>query len=279
MKPSEALTEVIKRTLRTRGLSYARLADQIGCSEASVKRIFARKNFDLRRLDQIIDALSLDLGDVLAEAARRPAELDALTAEQEREIVADSQLLLVAICAFHQLELEHITTIYRIAPANVVRCLLRLDRMGFLALFPNNVYRLRLSRTFRWRANGPIMQHFRSQAEDFLDHGFDGPGETLRMVNVRLSNEHRLGLLRRLEEVARDYADAHCADSSLPLAKRYPASLLIAVRSWEPPTFRNLRRMTDANLTAWLKSADSEQVPKRKTKPRPQERTALSACD
>lgn len=254
MKPSEALTESIKRTLRAQGLSYARLAGRIGCSEASIKRMFAKKNFDLERLDQLIDVLDLDLDELLSEAARRPASLEALTREQEAAIVADPVLFTVAVCTLHQLTLDQITAIYRIAPAAAIRCLLTLDRMGFLVLLPNNIYRLRLSRTFRWLSDGPIMRQFREQAEHFLDHPFDGPGETLRVINVRISNDRRLALLRRIEELARDYADAHTAVSALPLGKRHPMSLLLAVRSWEPRFMRSLRRLDDTRLAAWLRS-------------------------
>lgn len=254
MKPSEALIESIKRALRAQGLSYAQLASRIGCSEASVKRMFAKKNFDLARLDRIIEILDLELEELLTEATRRPASLEALTREQEAAIVADPVLFTVAVCVLHQLTLDQITAIYRITPAAAIRCLLSLDRMGFLTLHPNNIYRLRLSRTFRWLNDGPIMRQFREHAGHFLDHPFDGPGETLRVINVRLSNDRRLALLRRIEDLARDYADAHTAVSALPLGKRHPMSLLLAVRSWEPRFMRSLRRIDDAGLAAWLKS-------------------------
>jgi hypothetical protein len=162
-------------------------------------------------------------------------------------------LFTVAVCALHQLEFHQIITIYRISPAAAVRALLQLDRMGFLNLHPNNVYTLRLSRTFRWLRNGPIVRHFRAHAGDFLDHAFDGPGECIGVINVRLSNERRLALMRRVEELAREYSESHAADAPLALVKRHPMSLLVAVRSWEPGFMRTLRRLDNQSLAAWLR--------------------------
>lgn len=257
MKPSELLTESIKRTLRARGLSYARLAERIGCSEASVKRMFANKNFDLNRLDRVVDALDEDLAELVSGAGKTRTELESLSREHEAAIVANPELFTVAVCALHQLSLEQMTSIYRITPASAIRCLVSLDRMEFLTLHPNNVYRLRLSRTFRWLSDGPIMRHFREQASHFLEHAFDGPGETLRVINVRVSNDKRLALLRRLEELAREYSEAHRSDAPLPLGKRHPMSLLVAVRSWEPKFMQALRRLDDAALASWLRLQES----------------------
>ncbi len=260
MKPSLALTSAIKRTLRTRGISYARLAAQIGCSEASVKRMFARGNFDLSRLDRIAEVLDQDLADLLGEAARQRPELEELTRQQEAAIIEDPMLFTVAVCALHQLDLEEITSIYKIPAAGAIQCLLTLDKMGFLSLLPNNVYRLRLSRTFRWHRDGPIMRRFREQADHYLDHGFDGPGETIRVINVRISNEKRIALLRRIEELAQAYSDSHSEDAKLPLGKRHPMSALLAVRTWEPVFMRELRRLDDAQLMHWLRSGRMSNV-------------------
>lgn len=274
MTPREALVESLKRRLRARGISYATLASLIPCSETSVKRMFAGRNFDLRRLDRILEVLDDDLSDLVRDAGISRAELQSLTHEQEAAIVADPVLFTVAVCALHQLEFEQITSIYRIGPPAAVRALLQLDRMGFLTLHPNNFYRLRLSRTFRWLRDGPIVRHFRSHADDFLDHPFDGPGECIGVVNVRLSNERRLALMRRVEELAREYSESHEVDSVLPLVRRHPMSLLVAVRTWEPGFMRALRRLDNQALAAWLRKGESSV-----NAPRPRSRGAPSRAE
>jgi hypothetical protein len=56
--------------------------------------------------------------------------------------------------------------------------------------------------------------------------------------------EARVALLRRLEQVAREYDEQHRADARLPLDERHALSVLLAVRYWEPPLFKKLRRPT-----------------------------------
>lgn len=254
MKASELLTTTLKRTLKAQGMTYAALAGRLGVSEATVKRMFARGKFDLQRLDQVVAAIGCDLHELLRMIPRDDRLLESLTWEQEAEIVRDPCLFTVAVCTLHLLSADEIRGIYRISAAECVRCLLRLDRIGFLSVLANDTYRLRIARTFRWLPDGPILRCFRAQAEEFLDHDFAGPGECVGVVNVRLSNEHRLALLERTRQLAREYSDMHNQDASMPLARRHPMSLLIAVRSWEPRFMRSLRRLDDASLAQWLKS-------------------------
>ena len=62
------------------------------------------------------------------------------------------------------------------------------------------------------------------------------------MVTVRVSGEARIALLRRVEQVAREYDEQLGVDARLLLEQRYPLSVLLAVRYWEPALFKALRR-------------------------------------
>jgi uncharacterized membrane-anchored protein len=88
------------------------------------------------------------------------------------------------------------------------------------------------------------MRYVKAQTSEYFNHSFDAPGEFMRMVSVRISEEARVALLSRLEQIAREYSDQHDADSHLPLAQRNYLSVLLAVRSWEPAMFKSLRRST-----------------------------------
>ena len=48
-----ALVEELKRTLKARGITYARVADGLQLSETSVKRMFSKQDFTLQRLDEV----------------------------------------------------------------------------------------------------------------------------------------------------------------------------------------------------------------------------------
>jgi hypothetical protein len=156
--------------------------------------------------------------------------------------MSDPALLLVAVCALQQMRVEDMVETYRLTDAQCLELLLRLERIGILELHEKNRIRLRISRTFSWIPDGPIMRYVRSQMADFFDHTFGAAGELMRLISVRVSAEAQVGLLRQIEQIAREYNEQHNADARLPLEQRQPVSVLLAVRSWEPVLFKTLRR-------------------------------------
>lgn len=234
--------DALKMHLKARGMTYADVARALKVSEPTVKRIFAGRNCTLKRLDEMCDVLQVDIAE-LTRSMPRPARLvDRLTRAQEEELMSDPELLCVAACAMHQMRVDEIVRLYRMDPARCLRLLLRLEKIGILELHENNRIRLRLSRAFSWIPNGPMMQFVKSQAADFFDHPFSGPGELMRLVSVRMSTEAQVALLKKIEQVVQEYAEQHAADSRLPLAQRHPLTILLGVRAWEPKTFKALRR-------------------------------------
>jgi hypothetical protein len=169
--------------------------------------------------------------------------LTRLTVAQEEELVADPALLLAAVSALHQMSIDEIVEMFDLREAQCVKLLLRLEQIGILELHEKNRIRLRIARAFSWIPDGPIMRYTKSQMQDFFNHPFSAAGELMRMVNVRLSSEAQVALLRQIEQLAREYSEQHTADAHLPLHKRPAVSVLFAVRaSWEPAIFKGLAR-------------------------------------
>lgn len=234
--------EGLRMHLKARGMTYADVAKALKISEATVKRIFATRNCALNRLDALCEIAQVDLAELARGMPRESRLINRLSEGQERELMSDPALLLVAVCAMHQLRVEDITALYKLDEAQCVALLLRLEKIGILEVHENNRIRLRLSRTFAWIPNGPIMRYVKSQTRDFFDHPFQAPGEVMRMFSVRVSPEAQVALLRQIEQIAREYAEQHSADARLPLDQRPPITVLLAVRSWEPDFFKALRR-------------------------------------
>lgn len=236
------LIETLKHLLRQRGITYAELAGRIGMSEASVKRMFSKKTFTLQRLDEVLVAAGIGF-DELASMQATPTLIDKLTLAQEREIIGDIRLLVVAVSAMNQIGFDDIVKLYALSEAEVTGYLLRLDRIGFLELLPNNRVKLLIARTFDWIPNGPIQMWFRSEAAgDYLDSRFDGELETLRVVNVMVSTQSSAVLIERLKQVAAEFAQQHQIDQRLPLAQRDALSLIVGARPWVPQPFKALLR-------------------------------------
>jgi hypothetical protein len=62
------------------------------------------------------------------------------------------------------------------------------------------------------------------------------------VVNGMLSRTSSAAIVSRLKRVAREFSEMHSEDLKLPLEKRSPMSLLVAVRHWELAEFAVLRR-------------------------------------
>ncbi|MDO8700997.1 MAG: helix-turn-helix domain-containing protein, partial [Undibacterium sp.] len=174
MPKATTLVDSLKRELKARNITYAELATRISMSEASVKRMFSQKNFTLQRLDEILQATAISLRD-LALNSGEESLISELTFDQEKEIISDPKEFVVAVSALNLLSVEQMIKIYEISEVEVIKYLLRLDKIGFLELLPNNRVKLLVSRTFRWIPNGPIQSNFRDQAyAEYLDSNFDG---------------------------------------------------------------------------------------------------------
>lgn len=245
MSTTADLVTALKKELKSAQMTYADLAQGLGMAESSVKRMLAKGDMALSRIDAICRVLKLDF----AELARRVADaqplLAQLTQEQEKAVVADKKLLLCAICVLSQWTLEQVTTEYRLTQAECIKYFAQLDRIGIIELRPLNRYRLKLAKTFRWRPHGPVMNYFRDHAVlDYFGGGFDGNAETLLLVHGAISRAIAPSFVDRLQRVAQDFAQQHQADQRLPAAQREGYTLVLAMRDWEFSAFKQLRRVS-----------------------------------
>ncbi len=243
MSTTADLVLALKKELKSAQMTYADLARALGMAESSVKRMLAKGDMSLSRLDAVCRALKLDF----AELARRVADaqplLKELTQEQEKAVVADKKLLLTAICVLSQWTLEQITSYYRLTEAECIKYFAQLDRIGIIELRPLNRYRLKLAKTFRWRPNGPVMHYFRDHVVlDYFGGGFDGPAESLLLVHGSVSRGIAPAFVERMQRLAQDFAQQHQADQKLPEKDREGYTLVLATRRWEPAGFTALRR-------------------------------------
>ncbi|WLI89278.1 helix-turn-helix transcriptional regulator [Massilia sp. R2A-15] len=243
MSSPELVLQVLRAELRAAAITYKALAERIGMSESSVKRMFGQKDMTLSRLAQICSASGIALEDVLRRAADVQPEADTLTAVQEKALIAKPRLLLVAICCLGHWTLEQIVETYEISEPECIGFLAELDRLGVIELKPMNRYSLRVSNAFRWLADGPVQQYVREHVvADYFSGHFDGPGETLMCLPARLSLPSARELVQKIQQLAGELARLHQSDRRLPASERDGFTLLLGFRSWEFAAFTEMRR-------------------------------------
>lgn len=243
MSTTADLVLALKKELKAAQMTYAQLAKALEMSESSVKRMLAKGDMPLSRIDSICRVLQIDFAELARHVADSQPQLDAMTLAQETAVVADRKLLLMAICVLGQWTLPQIVSTYRITEAEGIAYLAQLDRIGLIELRPGNRYRLRLAKTFRWRPQGPVMAYFRENAVlDYFGGAFDQPGESMLMVHGHIARHLAPNFVERIHRLANDFSQQHLQDQKLDAAQREGYTLVLAMRSWEFSAFTALRR-------------------------------------
>ncbi len=237
------IIDALRLHLKARNINYKELGQAIGLSEPSIKRLFTGGDCGLDRLEQICQYLHLEFSDLFKTTPRKRKLIRHLSLAQEQEFAQDNKLLMVAVCTLTHWPVADIHKYLQLTRTQVQELLKRLDGMGFLEVQASNRYRLMVSSSFSWISGGPIMQMAQSVSDDFFNDGFDGEGEILRIMNMRVSRKAQEQLKARLEQIALEYEDQATADAHLPLEDRPPLSVCIAVRTWVPKFMRDLYRL------------------------------------
>lgn len=243
MAKSEALIDELKKVLRQRGITYSTLAEKLGISEASVKRIFSKYHCSLERLDEICEAIEMDVIELAQLVSVSKASIGHLSEEQERELVKSKKLLLVAVCARNHWTFEQIINQYQLTEPECIQLLAQLDRIHFLELLPNNRIKLLVATDFRWLTDGPVERYYAKHVEkDFFNYKFSDKYEQRIFLSGNLSEQSLIVLNKKIIALAREYQELHQQDFIESFSDKSNYAMVLAFRPWELNSFKELRR-------------------------------------
>lgn len=243
MSGTATLVATLKKTLRSRGVTYAEVAGYLQLSEASVKRMFSHNHFTLDRIDAICSMLDLDILDLIRIVDEDQEKIQNLNKEQEEELVSDTRFLLVALCVHNGLSFNEICETYNYSETECLSYLIRLDKLGLIQLLPNNKIRSLIAHDFEWLAGGPIERFFVSKAQnEFLNSEFNIPEEK-RIYLTGMLSKKSIGIIsHRVELLAREFSYLQNDDSNIPLESKHHVGFLLAIRPWELSVFSKFKR-------------------------------------
>jgi transcriptional regulator with XRE-family HTH domain len=243
MSEAGQLILTLKKQLKSQGMTYRDVARALKLSEPSVKRLFASGRFTVERLVQVSNLLGFTLAELSKEALAGQMRLSTLTEKQEREVVSDPKLLVIAVCALNHWTMDEMVQLYKVSVPECIRYLLQLDRLRIIDLLPGNRIRLNVARDFDWLPSGPIRQYFRSKGlNDFLKSDFSRTDEMMTFVHGMFTDQALAQITDELRRLRQKFAELHEESLSAPLSKRHGVALLLAMRGWEPSDFARLRR-------------------------------------
>jgi DNA-binding Xre family transcriptional regulator len=232
----------LKHALRAKQLTYADVAQRLGLSVASIKRLFSGGDISLKRVDQICEMLESNLTEILERARERPAT-NQLTLAQEQELVADPALFLMAWLVINRASLEDIARSYKFSEREVLRFFFKLDQMKVIELQPGNRVRLLVSRHFSWRAGGPVQRYIHQKLlREFTASHFAGPQDEFFFHGGEVSEAALSELKLALRNLARQCAEIIERDRG-PRETRHGAAFVLALRPWKYSGFRQFERV------------------------------------
>jgi AraC-like DNA-binding protein len=250
MEQTTALISELKRALRESRVTYKDIASHLGLSEASIKRMFARSQFSLVRMEQILGLVQMQFSDLVERLNSSRTYVSQLTPEQEAALVSDPDIIVITFLVLNRWSFDDILNTYDFSQRELQKHLIRLDRLKIIELLPFNRYRLLTARNFTWRKNGPVQQYYATRIQpEFFDSTFEGRGEELRFVGGRLSPDGFVQMQRAIERLAGQFDELAERDSRLPIGESYGCSAVFALRPIEFSMFTK-HRITPARKLA-----------------------------
>ncbi|KMK64686.1 helix-turn-helix transcriptional regulator [Puniceibacterium sp. IMCC21224] len=152
------LFELLKTVLKARRMTYADLAELLGLSEPTIKRIFAERDCKLSRMNEICAALGLTLDDLVAEANRVEVQPIRLTDRQEARLADDRPAFNLFLLLLDGMTIEAIQEQYRLEKQRVFKLGIKLEKIGLAEVMPGNRIRLTVQSPVEFRRDGPLHQ-------------------------------------------------------------------------------------------------------------------------
>ena len=235
MTNSKTLINNLKRELKNQNISYADLAIRLDISESTVKKMLARGNFTLERLDQICESLNIEYLELIENVNEEVTRVSKLTHSQEQAMVDDPLLLLMGYATINYWSMEDVAYRYKIPEEQILTRLHRLEKFGILELRANNHIRPLISNGFDWRPDGPILKFMRKHMiPEFFKDDFRESGALQIIKNRALTDKSKKILERKSLELADlfdelAYQDRHYLAGN---RDRKGTTMILAYRSW-----------------------------------------------
>ena len=231
MNHQAQVVTVLKRLLKAKGLTYRSLANELGLSEASVKRIFSQKSFTFDRLESICEVLGVTIFQLFRSAeAIHPPGAAFFTEAQESVLANDRELF----GFFYRKLSQRSDSAFRKLKPVEERMFLKLDRVKLVELYPEGRYRFLVSRNVRWLPQGPLMQRWGAELqEEFLDSSFAGEKELKRLVFAKLTSASVIRLEKKVQTLLQEFEALNQLDEPLPSRELTDMGLVVCFRPWK----------------------------------------------
>lgn len=238
--------ETLKTVLRARKLTYGDLAQRLGLSEPTIKRIFSERDCKLSRVSEICAALDLSLDDVVAQARRIEVVPKELGDRIEAQLADDRAAFHLFLLLRDGMSGEAIRAHYDLDENAFFKLARRLEEIGLVEVLPYGRVRLLEERPIRFRRAGPLHQTLRALNMDFVEEVFqtaDSEAAGFLTLSRRVSDTTARHIMGELKALARELSDLARKDQ-LTLPDEALKSFKFTT-AWAPVNFSRLLKLDD----------------------------------
>lgn len=196
--------EILKRTLRARGMTYAQVAESLALSEVSVKRMFAQRDCKMSRLFEICALLDLPPEEVLQRARRTQSNASYLPRSTEAALAADPSLFHFFILLREDFPARDIAKIYGLTPLDIDHYGRALETLGLAELLPESQVRLTTPQPIKFRKFGALHPLVKQINQQFVLDTIDGDNEE-DLVFATMGRRMLPDTVRQLVKEMRDF--------------------------------------------------------------------------
>lgn len=231
------ILELLKGQIRQKGLTYKELSSDLGVSESTLKRWFSQRSFSIERLDDLCQALKVDLTELLRSNDRKRRVLF-LSEDQELELAADKNLFKAFYLAVEDRPKEQIEKFLKLSEIETRRLLIRLDQIGLIELHANDRIVPLVNQSVRWLDDGPLNQKYGELIRhDFMNSNFDGDYEKLWLESGFVTPSSLNVFARKFDKLLADFRELIRLDEKSDDPDKVSITFFAAHRPWVLPIF------------------------------------------
>jgi len=237
------VTDALKKFLKARGMTYAALGRRLNLSEGTIKRLFSTSSFTLRRLEQICEALEVDLYDVAKLARSQAATGTRLSIVQEAALASNHRLLVIFHLLLNEWTIDEMVERYQISKREILRLMRRLHELRLIELGPSNAVRLLTASNIEWRNDGPVRQAYQKYVvAEFFDSPFGARNQVLHFDSKELSASSIAVMTRRIDRLLGEFNELAEIDAPLMRSQKQSVGMVLAIRPYVLSLFTELKR-------------------------------------
>lgn len=215
-KETRQLLITLKSVLKATGLNYADIAAKLGVSESTIKRNLNNKGLTLDLLHQFCALANITFAELASRAAEEfPQKPPFMTQAQEAALIRDITFSTTFYLLTRGWPPERIGRELGLDSSQITLCLTQMDRLGLIALFPQN--RVRVLRSIRMSRNSAIFGLVARRVYELFDKiDLDDPAIAWTNGLARLSPASFSQVSGRLDELRDEIFELGKRDLDLP---------------------------------------------------------------